>query len=141
MELIGKHRKIIFLMQNLINNMAIKLLFYNLLIPIQVLEERVAPLDMIMKWGRKCNVFHDNHLYHEGFMGGERIDEAIEFWERHGLKGIVKENSIEKWKDFCITDMDGSTEISCEWKEREYDEKLDIYIAWLKNKPKGEIHE
>jgi hypothetical protein len=120
--------------------MAIKLLFYNLLIPIKIIEKKVAPLNMVMKWGRKCNVFHDEHLYHEGFMGSEGIDEAIEFWEKHGLKGVVKENDIEKWEDFCMTDMDGSTEIACNWIEKEYDEKLDLCIAWLKNKPKGNIY-
>lgn len=115
--------------------MAIRILYLNLIIPIHVLEEKVAPIDKIMNWGRKCDVFHDDHLYHEGFMGAD-LDDAIDFWKAHGLKYDMDKND----GDFCVEDMIAPNYLPCSWLERKYNEEIELFEVWLKGKPKGKTY-
>lgn len=121
--------------------MSIGLLYYNILIPIYILEEKVAPLEYIIKWNRRWNAFHDDHLYHEGAMSQRDAEAIICLWEQHGLKATIIKDGKEKWNDLCCIDMFGQLMLPCDWIDHEF---VDIKnsneaIAWLKNKPKGEI--
>jgi hypothetical protein len=122
--------------------MAIKLLFYNILIPIHTLEEKVASLETILSWKRPWNVFHDDDLYHEGAMSPQDVETIVNFWEEHGLTSVVTENKQEKWQDFCVADMIDGPTLPCDWLEHEY---IDLKnsndsIVWLKGKQKGKTY-
>ena len=123
--------------------MSIRLRYYNILIPMYILEEKVAPLEYIVKWNRPWNVFHDDHLYHEGAMSPQDAEAIISFWEQHGLKATIVEGEKEKWNDLCSIDMFGQLMLPCDWIDHAF---LDIknpneVIAWLKNRPKGKTYD
>lgn len=116
--------------------MSILVLYNNLYIPISVLEEKVAPLEKVMNWGRKCNVFHDEHLYHEGFMSGPDLENAIEFWKNHGLEYDEDKN----YGDMCAFTMLGYGRDDCQWLSYTYNEEKKLFEVWHTEFPKGKLY-
>jgi hypothetical protein len=124
--------------------MSIFLQFYNVLIPIKILEEKVAPIEEIMKWKDKerngYKPFHDKHLYHEGAMGPDGIERIVDFWQEKGINPFVIKNGKEYWDEMCMVDSFGGVSAPCDWIEvGPYNENL-IFHAWLKDKDKGNIY-
>lgn len=127
--------------------MSIFLQFYNVLIPIKILEEKVAPIEEIMKWKDKerkyFNPFHDEHLYHEGAMGPDGVESIVKFWEGKGIKPFVIKDGTECWNEMCMVDMLGCLSAPCDWVDtgqcEDFDENSIVCEAWLKGKEKGEL--
>jgi hypothetical protein len=123
--------------------MAVKLEYYNLIIPIDTID-RFYPggfkkyIKDYKKEGRLRPFWHDDHLFHDGSMGSYDLEQSVEAWEKLGLVGIAKENGREYWKDFCVLDFMNAPEPDCDWLEFVRDEKLGSY-AYMKGKPVGEI--
>lgn len=119
--------------------MSIFLHFYNVLIPIKTLEEKVAPIEEIMKLDRKgYNPFHDRYLYHEGAMGPDGVEGIIKFWQEKGLEPFIIKDGKNCWNDMCMVDMLGNLSAPCDWVEiAPYDDMS--FHAWLKGEEKGEL--
>lgn len=81
-------------------------------------------------------MWHDDYLFRNGAMNPMDMEYLVGEWEYYGLKGIVEENGIKKWKDFCVFEaMLGGPTLPCDWIGFD----VETWSAYLIGKPKGEV--
>jgi hypothetical protein len=117
--------------------MSIELQFYNIIIPIHILEEKVAPFKEIIKWDRPViERWHDEYLYREGCMSDMHGEQIISFWKEKGLTPTIIKKEKEKWNDLCAMDMLGGLMLPCDWIRSDFidPKNPNQAIAWIKGK-------
>jgi type I restriction enzyme M protein len=119
--------------------MPVTLEFYNLIIPVSVIEEKypggweqcVKDHDNI--WSA---VWYDEHLFRLGAMNSMDIGDIIAAWEGMGFKASKRKNGQKLWKDFCVLGtLSGHDNWQCEWLETDSER----WCAYLKGTDPGGI--
>lgn len=103
--------------------MAVPVRFISVVIPIAVIEEKCKDigglkgvLDINKKWvGKKIK--YDEHLYKDGAMSPDDIEQIIEFWKKHGLIPIEEREGKKYWNDLCVIDQFSGPTLPCDWIE------------------------
>ena len=123
--------------------MAIKLEFFDFIIPIRIIDSAYSggftqfKKDYSINGNSSGKYWHDNHLFRDGAMSSRDIQVIVKEWEKLGLKGKIKVNGQNQWKDFCILGGLGLSKhpnLSCDWLVYEPDNNT----VYHKGTPQGE---
>ena len=101
--------------------MAIQLEFMNLIVPVQIIEEKYPGgwdgclRDHARSLGRV--VWYDDHLFRTGAMDPDLMDNLIVKWTRLGFESTEMVGGKTVWKDFCVVTSCGVSRYDCPWLE------------------------
>src|SRR4051812_21544345 len=119
--------------------MAIELEFINLIIPVQVIEQKypggwdACIRDHAKSIGRV--VWYVDNLFRTGAMDPDLMDNLITKWTRLGFQATESIGNAVCWKDFCMVTSYGASKYDCPWIVFDSAER----IAWLRGAEAGEI--
>ena len=119
--------------------MAIQLEFLNLIIPVQVIQQKylggwdACLMDHAKGIGRV--VWYDGYLFRTGAMDSEMVDVWIEKYTRLGFEATELIDGKPVWRDFCILTSYGASQYKCPWIVVDGAER----IAWLRGRNKGDV--
>ena len=127
--------------------MAIKLKYYNIIIPIAILAKyekisnRSGILDFYANKGKLKSVWHDDHLITVGgIMSPGDVEKEVLILEKLGLTPFEEKSGQKLWKDLCVASFLEGPTLSCSWIRTEVNPfNVEMSCAWLKGKEKGEI--
>jgi hypothetical protein len=119
--------------------MAVQLEFLNLIIPVQVIEQKYSGgwdaclEDHAKSIGRV--VWYDDHLFRTGAMDGDMIANLIEKWTNLGFEAtdVVDEKTV--WRDLCVVDAFGFSQHDSPWIVVDGAERT----AWRRGCDKGDV--
>ena len=119
--------------------MAIKLEFYDLIVPIKTIKKKYpGGWEQCLKdhdgdiGGR---VWYDEHLFRDGAMSPNDIGNLVEWWSEKGFDAH-DEGEKPKWLDVCgVQSIFGGPTLPCEWIEVNHDNFSGIY----KNTPDRDL--
>ncbi len=117
--------------------MAIELSVINFIVPMEIIKQKYPGgleqcfMDHGGAYGGR--IWHDEYLFRDGAMNPIDMYLIFEKWKKLGFR-THKGGKNPKWIDVCVvcTGWDEPT-LPCDWIE------TDGYIAYMKNKPVGEI--
>lgn len=125
--------------------MAIKLIYYNVIIP-RANIERVFPggFNALLKYheekGSIGRIWYDEYLYRDGAMSPGDTETIGRYWEKLGLKLVEKKEDKDHWKDICVVDFVSGPTLPCEWLVFERDKNTyPGSIVYHRDKPRGEV--
>lgn len=124
--------------------MAIKIIYYNIIIPINNLEKSKElknlknTINFCLERNRK-NVWHDDDLFTiGGIMSPADVEREVATFEQLGLNAFKEINGNKHWHDLCVVNfIDGAT-LPCSWLKVRSNPHS-ISYAWLKGKEPGVI--
>lgn len=127
--------------------MAIKLKYYNIIIPIAILAkyERIRNLNGVLNFyenqGKLKSVWHDDYLITiGGIMSPGDVEREVLMLEELGLIPFEEKDGQKLWKDLCVTSFLEGPTLPCSWIKTETNPfNVANSCAWLKGKEKGEI--
>ena len=101
--------------------MAIKLEFFDIIIPIKTIEKKYPGgwkqclIDHNGSIGGK--VWYDDHLFRDGAMSPNDIGYLVEWWSDKGFDAY-DESEKPNWLDFCVVQsIFGGPTLPCDWIE------------------------
>ncbi len=121
--------------------MAIHVQFYNILIPIAVIENCKdiggfqGILDFHKQQGTSKRILYDEYLFSDRAMSPSDVETIAKFWEKQGLAWTEKRDGKEYWKDLCVVSCIEGPTLPCKWIEYDRNSRC----AWMKGTPKGKI--
>ena len=120
--------------------MAIKLEFFNLIIPIKQINLcYLGGFDLFRKHHQDKfgeNFWHDMHLFRDGAMTSMEMESLISFWQHKGLVPYIEKNGKRIWKDMCVIESSSAEPTSpCGWIEVDQENNC----VYLKKRPKGKM--
>lgn len=125
--------------------MALKIVYYNIIIPITNLSKckdinsLAGILDFYTKPGKLKSVWHDDHLFTiGGIMNPGDVEKEVRVLEDLGLNLHPKVNGEQSWDDLCVVSfVDGPT-LPCSWLECHIN-PYDTSYVWLKGQEVGTL--
>lgn len=98
------------------NTMALRTAFINIIIPIKNIEKHYpGGFDQYKKDNEK-SMIHDNYLIMKGAMNQWDIESLALECEKFGLVGVVEEDGIKQWQDFCVFEWEPT--LPCAWLQQ-----------------------
>ena len=112
-------------------SMAIRVEFYNVIIPISHLEKLPGGFKSVLKEhkgiiGKK--VWCDDFLFKDGAMGSGGIEKIVKKWSDRGLDVVGQNERGKYWKELCVVDHAGNSTLPCEWLSNDCDGKNNYYV-------------
>ncbi len=120
--------------------MAVKCEFIDFIIPISNID-RVYPGGFLQFKEDNVELFsmrmwHDEFLLRDGAMNFNDIGSLVKMWEGYGLVGLIQENGVKKFSDYCIVEsLFGGVTSPCDWIEFDLIKKC----VHLKGESQGKI--
>jgi len=105
--------------------MAIRISFFTFIIPLSNVEKYYHGGMEVFKKEHTEDYEFDNFLCRTATMSWADMGEIIKFWQSLGAVGIVEENGMKKFQDFCLSEyMQGGDYLPCDWLV--FDDKYSI---------------
>jgi len=93
--------------------MAIRVMFINLIIPIENIEKKYPGGFEQYKIDNEDRIAYDNYLVMKGAMSPWDMESHVKEIEEFGLVGVVEKNGVEQWQDFCVVEWEPT--LPCDW--------------------------
>lgn len=99
--------------------MALRLEFFNIIIPISIIEKRYSGgFGKYKVDNAKCigkTIWFDKYLVREGAMNSKEISDRVQYWWDAGC-WVYRLNAGEKiWNEVCVCEQMGGDSPVCEW--------------------------
>jgi len=96
--------------------MAIQISFFTFIIPLSNVGKYYPGGVETFKKEHAEDYEFDNFLCRTATMSWADMENIIDFWQSLGAVGTTEENSVKKFKDFCLSEyMNGADYLPCDW--------------------------
>ena len=120
--------------------MAIALEFLNFIVPVETIKAKypggweacLQDHDNLIG-GR---VWYDDHLFRDGAMSPQDIEEIVLRWEAWGFEAYEERDGMKCWKDMCVVASPFcEPSLPCNWLETDDADQ----VAWLVGTERGSV--
>jgi hypothetical protein len=115
-------------------DMAIKLEFCNVIVPVKKIREKLGEDVFESQFSLVTDTtWQDGHLFRDGCMNQHDLAVILDEWESKGFELLTVIDGKKHWKDVCVVNSGHGPSYPCAWIEFDPDEN----IVWLKGHEPG----